>query len=62
MRSTRRSSRRECPKPIDSKRKTLEDLMARLVKACPDAEKVMVVFKETTWENWAFAGGRLVHA
>ncbi len=26
-----------------------------------DPEHVMVVFKETQWENWAFAGGRQVH-
>jgi hypothetical protein len=26
-----------------------------------DPENVMVVFKETTWENWSFAGGRLLH-
>ncbi|MBI3231003.1 MAG: tautomerase family protein, partial [Burkholderiales bacterium] len=24
-------------------------------------ENVMVVFKETAWENWAFAGGRQIH-
>jgi phenylpyruvate tautomerase PptA (4-oxalocrotonate tautomerase family) len=24
-------------------------------------ENVMVVFKETQWENWSFAGGRLIH-
>jgi len=27
-----------------------------------DAEQVMIVFVETAWENWAFAGGRLLHA
>ena len=26
-----------------------------------DPENVMVVFKETTWENWSFAGGRMLH-
>jgi phenylpyruvate tautomerase PptA (4-oxalocrotonate tautomerase family) len=25
-------------------------------------ENVMVVFKETQWENWAFGGGRQIHA
>jgi hypothetical protein len=24
-------------------------------------ENVMVCFKDTTWENWAFGGGRLIH-
>jgi len=27
-----------------------------------DPEHVMVVFKETAWENWSFGGGRLLHA
>ncbi|MBS0321771.1 MAG: tautomerase family protein, partial [Proteobacteria bacterium] len=27
-----------------------------------DPDNVMVVFKETQWENWAFAGGRILHA
>ena len=27
-----------------------------------DPEAVMLVFKETSWENWSFAGGRLLHA
>ena len=26
-----------------------------------DPENVMVCFKETTWENWSFGGGRLIH-
>ena len=26
-----------------------------------EPENVMVVFKETQWENWSFAGGRLIH-
>ena len=25
-------------------------------------EHVMVVFKETAWENWSFGGGRILHA
>jgi phenylpyruvate tautomerase PptA (4-oxalocrotonate tautomerase family) len=47
---------------VKVKRKLLEDLMGRLAAAGHDPENVMVVFKETTWENWAFAGGRLLHA
>ena len=27
-----------------------------------DAEQVMVLIVETAWENWAFGGGRLLHA
>jgi len=47
---------------VKVKRKLLEDLMGRLSAAAVDPENVMVVFKETGWENWAFAGGRLLHA
>jgi len=48
---------------VKVKRKILADLVAAL-KRDPglDAENVMVVFKETTWENWSFAGGRQIHA
>lgn len=34
--------------------------MALLAAAGLDPENVMVCFKETSWENWPFAGGRLV--
>ena len=43
------------------KKKLLADLMERLSRAGLDPEHVMVAFKETTWENWSFAGGRLIH-
>ena len=46
---------------VKVKRKLLDDLVARLANAGLDPENVMVVFKETAWENWAFAGGRLLH-
>ena len=46
---------------VKVKKKMLEDLMGRLKGAGLDTEHVMVCFKETTWENWAFAGGRLIH-
>ena len=39
----------------------LADLMARLSQAGLSPENVMVCFKETTWENWSFAGGRMIH-
>jgi phenylpyruvate tautomerase PptA (4-oxalocrotonate tautomerase family) len=35
--------------------------MSRLSGAGLDPENVMVVFVETTWENWSFGGGRLIH-
>jgi len=46
---------------VKVKRKLLDDLMPTLARAGLDPENVMVCFKETTWENWAFAGGRLIH-
>lgn len=48
---------------VKVKKKLLADLMAGLAKD-PGAnpENVLVVFKETQWENWAFGGGRLLHA
>ena len=46
---------------VKVKRKLLEDLMTTLTHAGLDAENVMVCFKETSWENWSFAGGRLIH-
>ena len=47
---------------VKVKRKLLEDLMKSLSAQGLDPENVMVCFKETVWENWAFAGGRLIHA
>ena len=47
---------------VKVKRKFLAELMASLSSQGLDPENVMVCFKETTWENWAFAGGRLIHA
>ena len=46
---------------VKVKKKVLETLMASLSAAVINPENVMVVFKETAWENWAFAGGRLIH-
>ena len=48
---------------VKVKRRILADLVAGLARdpgIAPD--HVMVVFKETQWENWAFAGGRQIHA
>lgn len=47
---------------VKVKKKFLDDLMTRLTDLGMNAENVLVVFKETTWENWAFGGGRLIHA
>lgn len=47
---------------VKVKRKLLEELMKSLSAQGLDPENVMVCFKETVWENWAFAGGRLIHA
>ena len=45
------------------KRKLVADIVAALAEDPGlDPEHVMVVFQETAWENWAFAGGRLLHA
>ena len=40
----------------------LEVLVAEVSKAGLEPENVMVVFVETTFENWSFGGGRLIHA
>ena len=48
---------------VKVKRKLLADLVANLARdPGVDPEDVFVVFKETAWENWAFAGGRQPHA
>jgi len=47
---------------VKVKRKLLEELMGSLSQAGLNPENVMVCFKETTWENWAFGGGRMIHA
>lgn len=48
---------------VNVKRKLAADLAARVARAAGTApDDVMLVFVETAWENWAFAGGRLLHA
>ena len=45
------------------KRKLVADIVSALARDPGlDPEQVMVVLQETAWENWAFAGGRLLHA
>jgi len=46
---------------VKVKKQLLEHLMKDLAAAGLSTENVMVCFKETTWENWAFGGGRLIH-
>jgi hypothetical protein len=46
---------------VKVRRKLLDDLMARLEALGHARENVMVSFNETTWENWSFGGGRLIH-
>jgi phenylpyruvate tautomerase PptA (4-oxalocrotonate tautomerase family) len=46
---------------VKVKKKLLADLMDQLRASGFDPENVMVVFKETGWENWSFAGGRILH-
>ncbi len=46
---------------VKVKKKLLEELMASLSRQGLNPEEVMVCFKETTWENWSFGGGRLIH-
>ena len=48
---------------VKVKRKLVADIVAKLAREPGvDAEHVMIVFVETLWENWAFGGGRLLHA
>jgi len=47
---------------VKVKRALLEDLMGTLARSGFDPENVMVCFKETSLENWSFAGGRLIQA
>ena len=47
---------------VKVKRKVLADIIGGLARCGIDGEHVMVVFKETAWENWSFGGGRILHA
>lgn len=46
---------------VKVKKKFLTELMDKLNQAGLNPENVMVCFKETSWENWSFGGGRLIH-
>lgn len=48
---------------VKVKKKIVADALASLA-AEPlrlNPEHVMIVFKETRWENWVFGGGRFIH-
>ena len=48
---------------VKVKRKIVADIIESL-SGTPlklDPENVMIVFKETRWENWVFGGGRFIH-
>jgi hypothetical protein len=47
---------------VKVKKQFLQHLGDALREAGRDPEQLMLVFKETAWENWSFAGGRLLHA
>ena len=48
---------------VKVKRKILADILSAVAQAPGlNPEHVMVCFKETAWENWAFGGGRIIHA
>ena len=46
---------------VKVKKKLLQELMSTLSGQGLNPENIMVCFKETTWENWSFGGGRLIH-
>jgi len=47
---------------VKVKRRILADLVEGLRRdPGVDPEHVMVVFQETQWESWSFAGGRQIH-
>ena len=47
---------------VKVKRKIAVDLIDALRQSPGlDPDDVMLVFKETTWENWSFGGGRFIH-
>ena len=47
---------------VKIKRKLLATLVAGLQELGIAPKDVFVVFKETVWENWSFAGGNLLYA
>ena len=46
---------------VKVKRQIAEAIAAGAVKLGLSPEDIMIHFQETRWENWSFAGGRLLH-
>lgn len=48
---------------VKVKKKIVADILGTLSSGplALDPEHVMIVFKETRWENWVFGGGRFIH-
>lgn len=48
---------------VKVKKKIVADIIAAFTAAplALNPENVMIVFKETRWENWVFGGGRFLH-
>jgi phenylpyruvate tautomerase PptA (4-oxalocrotonate tautomerase family) len=48
---------------VKVKKKIVADILATLTGEPLHlvADNVMIVFKETRWENWVFGGGRFIH-
>ena len=48
---------------VKVKKKIVADILAALTTEPLTlvADNVMIVFKETRWENWVFGGGRFIH-
>jgi phenylpyruvate tautomerase PptA (4-oxalocrotonate tautomerase family) len=46
---------------VKVKKAVLAKAIELLADSGLDPENVMIVFKETGWENWSFAGGRQIH-
>lgn len=47
---------------VKVKRQIVDGIVGTLAGQGFDPENVMICFQETRWENWSFAGGRLIHA
>lgn len=46
---------------VKVKKQIVQHVVTCLSSQGLDPELIMICFKETTWENWSFGGGRLIH-
>lgn len=46
---------------VSVKKQIVQDIISRLASQDFDAERVMICFKETAWENWSLGGGRFCY-